>query len=133
MSETFACSIELPAPPETVFDYFVDPALMLEWIGDHAVLDATPGGEFTLDIEGIPVRGRFLEVVAPERVVVSWGHAGSQTIPPGSTQVRFTLAPTADGGTLVQIEHLDLPDEHVASHRVGWPMFAERLRVAVGG
>ncbi len=133
MSETFACSIELPAPPETVFDYFVDPALMLEWIGDHAVLDATPGGEFTLDIEGIPVRGRFLEVVAPERVVVSWGHAGSQTIPPGSTQVRFTLGPTAGGGTLVQIEHLDLPDEHVASHRVGWPMFAERLRVAVGG
>ena len=131
MSGSFACSIEVPAPPETVFHYFVDPALMLTWIGDHAVLDAQPGGEFTLDIGGVPVRGRFLEVVAPERVVVSWGHAGSATIPPGSTRVEFTLTPTGDGGTLVEIEHHDLPTEHVASHRVGWPMFADRLSVAV--
>ena len=132
MSRSFSCSIEVPAPPETVFGYFVDPALMLTWIGDHAVLDARPGGEFTLDIEGVPVRGRFLEVVAPERVVVSWGHAGSETIPPGSTRVQFTLAPTEDGGTLVGIEHHELPEEHVASHRVGWPMFADRLCAAAG-
>ena len=132
MSGSFSCSIELPAPPETVFGYFVDPALMLTWIGDHAVLDATPGGEFTLDIEVVPVRGRFLEVVEPERVIVSWGHAGSDTIPPGSTQVRFTLTPTGDGGTLVEIEHRDLPEEHLPAHRVGWPMFVERLGAAVG-
>ena len=132
MTDSFACSIEVPAPPETVFDYFVDPALMVTWIGDHAVLDATPGGEFTLDIEGVPVRGRFLEVVSPERVVVSWGHAGSETIPPGSTRVEFKLAPTDDGGTLVEIEHRDLPTEHLPAHRAGWPMFADRLRLAVG-
>lgn len=128
MSDTFTCSVEVRASPEVVFDYFIDAELLVRWIGDYAVLDAQPGGEFTLDIEGIPVRGQFLEVVAPERVVVSWGHAGSDTLPPRSTQVQFTLTATAEGGTLVEVEHRNLPTEHAPSHRVGWPMFMDRLR-----
>lgn len=129
MTSTFTCSIEVPATPAVVFEYFTNPELLVAWIGDHAVLDAQPGGEFTLDIEGIPVRGQYLEVRAPERVVVSWGHAGSETLPPNSTKVQFNLTPTT-GGTLVEVEHRDLPDEHVPSHRTGWPMFMDRLRHA---
>ena len=128
MTGSFSCSIELPAPPEIVFDYFIEAELLVSWIGDYAVLDAQPGGEFTLDIEGIPVRGQYLEVVAPERVVVSWGHAGSETLPPNSTEVQFTLTPTAGGGTVVEVEHRNLPSEHLPSHKVGWPMFLNRLR-----
>lgn len=127
MTDTFQCSIEVPAAPAAVFEYFVDATLLVAWIGDYAVLDARPGGEFTLDIEGIPVRGRYLEVVAPRRVVVSWGHAGSETMPPSSTQVEFTLTPTASGGTFVEVEHRNLPAEHAPSHAIGWPMFMDRL------
>lgn len=126
MTGTFACSIQVPASPTVVFDYFIDAELLVSWIGDYAVLDAQPGGEFTLDIEGIPVRGRYLEVEAPNRVVVTWGHAGSDTLPPGSTEVEFKLTPTPDG-TLVEVEHRKLPPEHIESHKVGWPMFLERL------
>lgn len=128
MTDTFTCSIEVPSPPEAVFDYFIDAELLVSWIGDYAVLDAQAGGEFTLDIEGIPVRGQFLEVVAPKRVVVSWGHAGSETLPPNSTEVQFSLTPTPAGGTLIEVEHRNLPDEHLPSHRIGWPMFFGRLR-----
>ncbi len=131
MTATFTCSIEVSAPPETVFDYFIEAELLVTWIGDYAVLDAQPGGEFTLDIEGIPVRGRYLEVVSPERVVVSWGHAGSETLPPNSTEVHFNLAPTSQGGTLVEVEHRHLPAEHVPSHQIGWPMFLNRLRQTI--
>ncbi len=131
MTDTFTCSIEVAARPEVVFEYFTDPKLLLSWIGDYAVLDAKPGGEFTLDIEGIPVRGRYLEVVAPKRVTVSWGHAGSQTLPPNATEVQFTLTPTSSGGTLVEVEHRNLPDEHLPSHQAGWPMFMDRLGVAI--
>lgn len=130
-TSTFSCSIEVSAPVEVVFDYFTEAELLVRWIGDHAVLDARPGGEFTLDIEGIPVRGQYIEVVENERVVVSWGHAGSETIPPNSTRVQFTLTPRTGGRTLVEIEHTDLPDEHVDAHRAGWPMFADRLRQRV--
>lgn len=130
MTDTFKCSIEVPAAPASVFEYFVDAELLLAWIGDYAVLDAQPGGEFTLDIEGIPVRGQYLEVVAPKRVVVSWGHAGSETMPPNSTEVHFDLTLTGNGGTLVEVEHRNLPAEHLPSHRVGWPMFLDRLQAA---
>jgi uncharacterized protein YndB with AHSA1/START domain len=130
VSDSFSCSIEVAASPETVFEYFIDAELMVTWIGDFALLDAKPGGEFTLDIEGIPVRGQYLEVVPPERVRVSWGHAGSTTLPPNSTEVQFTLTPTANGGTLVQVEHRNLPVEHLSSHQAGWPMFMGRLQDA---
>ena len=56
------------------------------------------------------------------------GHAGSETLPPNSTQVQFTLTPAANGGTLVEVEHRNLPAEHLPSHRIGWPMFMDRLR-----
>lgn len=131
MTDVFTHSIEVSATPETVFEYFVDPELLLTWIGDYAVLDARPGGEFTLDIEGIPVRGQYLEIVAHERVVVSWGHAGSETLPPNSTRVQFTLSPSIGGGTHVEVEHRNLPVEHLPSHQIGWPMFMERLGKAV--
>ena len=127
MTGTFSCSIEVPAPPEEVFEYFIQAELLVSWIGDYALLDAQPGGEFTLDIEGIPVRGRYLEVTPTERVVVSWGHAGSTTLPPGSTEVEFSLTSTPEGGTLVEVEHRNLPTEHLPSHRTGWPMFMGRL------
>lgn len=130
MTNTFTTSIEIAAPPEVVFDYFTDAKLLVTWIGDYAVLDAQPGGEFTLDIEGIPVRGQYLEVVAPERVSVSWGHAGSERLPPNSTEVHFSLTLTSSGGTLVEVEHRNLPTEHVPSHRAGWPMFMGRLQSA---
>jgi uncharacterized protein YndB with AHSA1/START domain len=133
MTGAFTCSIEVQAPPETVFEYFVKAELLTSWIGDYALLDARPGGEFTLDIEGIPVRGQYLEVIAPKLVVVSWGHAGSETLPPNSTVVQFSLTPTADGGTLVEVEHRNLPAEHLPSHRIGWPMFMDRLHRATGG
>lgn len=131
MTETFTCSIEIPAPPEQVFEYFINAELLITWIGDYALLDAQPGGEFTLDIEGIPVRGQYLEVVAPNRVVVSWGHAGSETMAPNSTQVEFTLTQADGGGTLVHVEHRNLPTEHLPSHQSGWPMFLNRLDDAV--
>lgn len=131
MTDSFSCSIEVSVAPDIAFEYFVDAELLVTWIGDYAVLDSTPGGEFTLDIEGIPVRGEFLEVVAPERVVVSWGHAGSASLPPGSTTVQFTLTPTADGGTHIEVEHRNLPLEHMPNHRAGWPMFMERLQRTV--
>lgn len=126
MTQVFTASIEVAASPQHVFGYFTDPVSIVEWIGDFAVLDARVDGEFTLDIEGIPVRGRYLAVEPPERIVVSWGHAGSTTMPPGSTEVEFTFAPI-EVGTRVTVEHRHLPDEHVTSHRTGWPMFLDRL------
>lgn len=131
MTSSFTCSVEVAAAPAVVFAFFTEPTSIVQWIGDYAVLDAQPGGEFTLDIEGIPIRGQYLTVEHPEKIVVSWGHAGSDVIPAGSTEVEFRFEPIGDG-TLVTVEHRNLPDELLSPHSAGWPMFFGRLVLLFG-
>jgi uncharacterized protein YndB with AHSA1/START domain len=119
-------SIEIAAAPEVVFDYFTRPELMLTWMGESAVLDARPGGEFTMGIRGTLVRGEYLEVQRPRRIVFSWGHLGSPTLPPGVSRVEVRLDPVA-AGTLVEIIHSGLPAEHVPPHERGWRRFGNQL------
>jgi len=93
-SSAFETSVELNAPVQEVFRHLTDPAAMIRWMGQHATLEPAPGGAFEVDINGVPVRGRYLEVDPPRRVVVSWGVAGNADLPPGASQVEFTLIPT---------------------------------------
>jgi len=93
----YATSIEIEASPEEVFECLVTPDGMTAWMGQRADLDPCPGGAFDVDIAGSLIRGRYLEVDRPRRVVVSWGVADSAEFPPGASRVSFTLTPTAHG------------------------------------
>lgn len=128
----FQTSIEIAAPPETVFDFLVTEEGMTAWMGQHATLDPREGGVFAVDIAGFPVRGEYLRIERPGRVVVSWGHAGNEDIPPGSSTVEFTLAATATG-TLVELTHSNLPELGVPGHADGWRHFLPRLAIAAPG
>ena len=132
MSEPFRHQIEVAAPPEKIFPYLTRADLMLAWMGDHAVLDPRYGGQFSVDINGVPVRGRYLVVDPPHRLVLTWGHAGSDAFPPGSTTVEITLTPTTTG-TLLSLEHRDLPPAQARQHAIGWPHFLNRLALAAIG
>ena len=70
MSELFTTEVDLPAPAEEVFRHLTDPAAMVRWIGQHATLRPVPGGAFEIDINGVPVRGHYLELDPPRRVLV---------------------------------------------------------------
>jgi uncharacterized protein YndB with AHSA1/START domain len=128
----FATSIDIDAAPEFVFGFLTTNAGMTAWMGQWAELDAQPGGQFAVDIFGSPVRGEFLEVDPPHRVVVSWGYAGSEDLPPGHSRVAFTLTPI-DTGTRVDLLHSDLPERHAPGHARGWQYFVERLATVGSG
>jgi uncharacterized protein YndB with AHSA1/START domain len=128
----YTASVHIEADPDRVFDYFTRPDAILRWMGDYAVLDPTPGGEFTLDINGVPVRGRYMIVDRPRRLVITWGHAGSERLPPGASTVEVTLIPH-DRGTTVTIAHAGLPEPEAEQHRYGWPHFLTRLVAAAAG
>ena len=128
----YTTSIEIEAAPDAVFDYLVTEAGMTAWMGQHASLDPRAGGGFAVDIAGYPVRGRYLVVERPRRVVISWGMAGSQDLPPGASTVTFTLVPTPRG-TRVELHHTDLPDTELAGHADGWTHFLPRLSVVASG
>lgn len=127
-----ATSVEIDAAPGEVFDYLVTEAGMTAWMGQHAALEPRPGGGFAVDIAGYAVRGRYLEVERPRRVVVSWGVAGSLDLPPGASTVTFTLTPTAQG-TRVDLVHSGLPNAELDGHADGWAHFLPRLRIAASG
>lgn len=128
----YTTSIEIEAAPEAVFEFLTTDAGMTAWMGQHADLDARPGGGFAVDIAGAAVRGEYLHVEPPRRVVVSWGMAGSDELPPGASTVEFTLTP-AGRGTRVDLVHSGLPEPQLAGHADGWTHFLPRLAVAAPG
>jgi uncharacterized protein YndB with AHSA1/START domain len=130
--EPLTASVHIEASPEQVFEYFVSPEAIVRWMGDYALLEPSPGGAFEVDINGVPVRGRYLEVEPPHRLLISWGHAGSDRLPPGASTVEVRLSP-AGGGTRVEIEHRDLPQDMRDAFGRGWPHFVARLAVAAAG
>ena len=132
MADPFETEVDIDASPEEVFRHLVDPSAMLRWIGQHAVLEAFPGGRFEIDVNGVPVRGQYVVVEPPRRVVVTWGMAGNADLPPGSTEVEFTLA--AQGpGTRLRLVHRNLPDSEAPKHAEGWGHFLPRLVAAASG
>jgi len=128
----FSTSIDIGAPPEAVFARLVTAEGMVSWMGQHAELEPVPGGGFAVDIGGTLIRGRYLEVDPPHRVVVSWGMAGSDDLPPGSSRVEFTLT-GIPGGTLLRLVHTGLPDTRARGHAAGWAHYLARLRMAAAG
>ena len=128
----YATSIDIEAPPEVVFAHLVTPERMVAWLGQRATLDPVPGGAFAVDVNGTPFRGEYLEVEPPKRVVVSWGLAGSDDFPIGSSRVEFTLVAT-DTGTTLRLLHTALPDTRLRSHSAGWTHYLARLDLAATG
>ncbi len=125
-------SIDIEADPEKVFEFLVTDTGMTSWMGQWASLEPVPGGQFAVDIAGYAARGMFLEVDPPRRVMVSWGFAGSESLPPGASTVSFELTATS-AGTRVEVVHTDLPDDDVPGHIEGWRHFLPRLARAVAG
>jgi uncharacterized protein YndB with AHSA1/START domain len=128
----YSTSIDIEAPPEVVFAHLVTAERMVLWMGQHAQLEPVPGGGFAVDINGSLVRGEYVEVDPPHRVVVSWGMAGAEDLPPGASRVEFTLTPTASG-TRLDLVHSGLREPRASGHAMGWSHFLDRLSTAAGG
>lgn len=132
MNDAFRTSVRIAATPDQVFPYLTDASLMVRWMGDWADLQPEKGGGFVVDINGVPIRGEYQVVEPPHRVVFTWGAAGNDTLPPGSTTVEISLQ--ADGeDTVVHLIHSGLPAEEQPKHRGGWAHFLDRLVVAGAG
>jgi len=120
-TDVIVATEHIKAPPEVVFPYFTDPALIVEWIGNRAELDM---GE-------VVACGAYIAVEPPYRVVFSWGISGSDVLPPSGSTVEVALTPDGDD-TMVALTHRGLPCIHVGNHRAGWGHRLGWLLVAAG-
>jgi uncharacterized protein YndB with AHSA1/START domain len=132
----------LPGPPEVVYDEWLDPEGMLEWMCPRPArpigirLDPTVGGRFVIDVEDegveLTISGHYRELDRPRRLRFTWNCTTWDRPDPGS-EVTVTLEARPEGRTLMTIHHRQLPPEVVDGHRHGWALIASQLerRLAV--
>jgi uncharacterized protein YndB with AHSA1/START domain len=127
--------------PEAVFAYFTDPEKYRRWQGVEVDLDPRPGGVYAVALAPeVWVRGEYLAVEPPHRLVFSWGVESSiglprcfQGVPPGSSMVEVRILPDGDG-TIIRVRHMGLPDEEASwGTGVGWDGYLPRLVAILGG
>ena len=128
-------TVHIAAPPETVWKFWTEPQRLVEWWATDAEVVAEPGGLFRVLVGHGPVmRGAFIELDPPRRLVFTFGWEGNTPagpLPPGSTRVEVTLTPDR-GGTVLVLRHFDMPVHHAPDHRKGWSYFVgERLVAAI--
>ncbi len=71
--------------------------------------------------------GEFIDIVADERVVFTFGWSEpGHPIPAGSTEVEISLTPQGED-TLVRLTHRGLPEDAVSDHEDGWGFYLARL------
>jgi uncharacterized protein YndB with AHSA1/START domain len=129
------CDVRIDASPETVFDFFTDPAKAVRWMGSRATLDPRPGGVYRVEMDEQWIAiGEYVEVDPPRRVVFTWGWKDDlEGMAPGSSTVEVDLVPDGDA-TVVHLVHRDFPSPEAAeNHRGGWNKFLPRLAIVAAG
>ena len=130
VAKPIRASVLVDAEPAEVYEFFTVAEAMMLWMGQLSSLDPVPGGEFAVDVNGVAVRGRYVELEPPNRLVFTWGFIGSDVLPPETSTVEVLLRPQS-GGTLVEIVHSDLPWAEASKHAPGWHHFLEQLAKTV--
>lgn len=132
----------MPAPPEVVYDEWLDPEALSEWMCPRPArptaieCDARVGGRYRFDIddEGTPmtVTGRYLELRRPALLRFTWWCSTWEATDPESV-VTVTFDPYGDDATLMTIEHTRLRPDRCARHERGWTLVAEQLAAVLAG
>jgi uncharacterized protein YndB with AHSA1/START domain len=126
MTETYTTTINIEAPPDAVYRHFVQPERLVRWMGDYARLEAISGGVFSVDINGVLIRGHFVALEPGRRIEIAWGELGNAMMPPGATRLVVELDAVLNG-TRLTLTHSGLATEEAAKHAIGWPHFLARL------
>jgi uncharacterized protein YndB with AHSA1/START domain len=129
------------APPDRVFRHWADARLRQGWWGPAGFAcpafdsDFRPGGAWSATITSAalgPYRmaGVYREIEANR--LIRFSFAWTSDPDPYETEVRVTLTPTPDGGTLQRFEQGPFPAEETRdSHQEGWAECLDRQLAAV--
>jgi activator of HSP90 ATPase len=111
--KVFKKTFKLHAEIEDVYAALTNPVTIELWSGYPAVMDPSPGKEFSL-WEG-DISGMILEVEPNKKIVQEWffGESKEKSI--------VTIYLLRDfGSTQVTVEHIGIPDEDFENISEGW-------------
>lgn len=121
-------TVEIQAPPETVFRYFTDSARWAKWWGAGSTIEPRPGGKVYIRYpNAVEAMGEVIEITPPERITFSFGYADGNPIPPGASRVTILLE--GNGATTrLHLTHefadASARDQHVQGWRYQLGVFA---------
>jgi uncharacterized protein YndB with AHSA1/START domain len=126
----------MPAPPEVVFDEWLDPEAMGEWMCPRPVrcvavtIEARVGGNVRLDVDdsgtSVLISGRFLAIDRPHALRLTWSNSNWQD-PTTVSIVDVAFEPFGEDETLMSIEHSLLPPAEFDGFHNGWTLTFEQL------
>ena len=112
----------IPAPPDEVFDAWLDPKIPGNpWnMADKLLLNPKVDGFFYWSVKGTPHYGRFTEFERPGRIQHTW--MSPNTL--GQESIVILTFKKQGEETLMTLVHSGLPDHELAKgHEKGWNYF----------
>jgi len=119
MPKNLILAAHLPAPPERLFDMYLDAEAHAAFTGQSVTNNPTPGGEFRA-FGGI-LTGTILHIEPKRLIVQTWRSANWAASAIDSVLV-LTFWPQADGGR-VELVHVNVADEDFTGVSHGWEKY----------
>lgn len=129
-------TVRIAASVTTVWRLLTEPDGLARWWG-VAEVDLRPGGRYRVEMDEGPqpvMRGTVVEVLAHERLAITFGwedSPGAPPLAPDATLVTITLQPDGDA-TMLTLRHEGLPPELTAETLEGWRDHLSRLARLAG-
>ncbi|MGH9359586.1 MAG: SRPBCC family protein [Terriglobia bacterium] len=137
--ESVRVTRRLAAPPERVFESWVNPAFLRRWLAPIAEVEARVGGRFRLEVskpEGAHVvSGKYREFLRSQRLVMTWVYEGPMA-PAGKIETLLTVEFRKDGpNTEISLYHNGLtnPVYLETIRRGAWAKALDELEVVLAG
>jgi activator of HSP90 ATPase len=112
-------SVILPAPAQSLYGMYLDPAIHAAITGAPVVIDTLAGSPFRA-FEG-NLSGTMLTIVEPVLIVQSWRSTHFNDEDPDSTLI-LTFTPLGEEGR-IDLVHLDVPGQDYQGVVEGWEAY----------
>ena len=132
----------MPAAPEVVFDQWLDPESLAEWMCPRPVrcvavdLEPRVGGSVRFDVDDsgnlVLITGRFLVIDRPRMLRFTWS-ASDWPDPTMVSVVTVAFEPAGDDQTLMSIQHSPLAPDLFDEYHNGWARICDQLAVVLEG
>ena len=126
----------MPAVPEVVFDQWLDPESLEEWMCPRPVrvlgvtVEPHVGGVLRFDVDDsgtrVLISGQFLTIERPHLLRFTWTNSNWPD-PTTESVVNVAFEAIGDDQTMMSIEHSLLPPEEFESFHSGWTLTFDQL------
>lgn len=119
MPRTIQLAASFPAPPDRLFDMYLDPEEHSALTGSPATISAHAGAPFRA-FDGV-LSGTILQVTPKRQIVQSWRSPHWEPADLDSTLI-LTFWPEGEGGR-IELTHVNVVDKDFAGVSQGWEKF----------